>query len=104
MGCFSFICKQCGNAIKSDSFSGEKVKLFLLKDGKVIEQMEGPYDSYGRVFNDEDESIQWKMDWKDVCALMFDSNTENGIAAIHTKCWKNKIPITRSEDDPKQGW
>ena len=50
MGCFSWICKECGKGIKSNSFSGEECKLFLLKDGKVIQKMEGQYDSYGRVF------------------------------------------------------
>jgi hypothetical protein len=41
MGCFSFMCKTCGKPINSDSFRGERCKLFLLKDGKIIEQMEG---------------------------------------------------------------
>ena len=43
MGCFSFMCKECDTSIRSDSFSGELVKLFLLKDGKVIQEMEGEY-------------------------------------------------------------
>lgn len=50
MGCFSFMCKECGTSIRSDSVSGEMVRLFLLKDGKVIQEMEGEYDSYGTVF------------------------------------------------------
>ncbi len=52
MGCFSFICKECEKAVLSNSFAGDKVKLFLLKDGKVIQEMEGQYDSYGRVFKE----------------------------------------------------
>lgn len=68
MGCFSFMCKECDTSIRSDSFSGELVKLFLLKDGKVIQEMEGEYDSYGCVFidgtedptkNDFRKSAQW---------------------------------------------
>ena len=50
MGCFSFLCQKCNKGILSTSFHGEQCKLYLLKDGKVIEMMEGEYDSYGRVF------------------------------------------------------
>lgn len=99
MGCFSFMCKVCGKPILSNSFTGQEVNLYLLKDGKIIEHMSGEYDSYGRVFNENhDGSIEWTMDWKDVCSLMFHKNINNGIAAIHTKC------STRSYDDPNQGW
>ncbi len=104
MGCFSFMCKRCDKAILSNSFRGQKVELFLLKEGKVIEQMSGEYDSYGRVFDNNMESIEWKMDWGDVCDLMFNKNRGNGIAAIHSSCWENEIPCERSYDDPNQGW
>jgi len=105
MGCFSFMCKECKEPILSNSFRGQEVKLFLLRDGKIIEQMEGEYDSYGRVFDKENKkSIEWKMEWHYVCNLIFKPNMENGIAAIHSKCWKDKLPKTRSEDDPDQGW
>lgn len=103
MGCFSYICKECDNPILSDSFSGQEVKLFLLKDGKVIETLEGQYDSYGRVFDNKMESTDWKMDWSDVCDLIWDQNKGNGIAGIHSKCFKN-VPTTQSKDDPNQGW
>lgn len=52
MGCFSFKCKGCDTGINSTSFEGEHCQLFLLRDGKVIQEMEGDYDSYGRVFID----------------------------------------------------
>ncbi len=105
MGCFSYLCKECGEAILSNSFRGENVKLYLLKDGKIIDQMEGEYDSYGRVFTkDLKESIYWKMDWDKVCELEFLNDKSNGIAAIHTKCYKDQIPVTQSEQDPNQGW
>lgn len=105
MGCFSFMCKECGRPILSNSFSGQRVKLFLLKHGKVIQKMEGEYDSYGRVFDKHKEtSILWKKDWNTVCDLMFDDDHSNGIAAIHSKCFTGKIPKTRSDDDPNQGW
>jgi hypothetical protein len=74
MGCFSFICKESGLPVASSSFSGDACRLYLLKDGKVIEEMKGHYDSYGRVFKkNNDESFEWKMDWGEVCELMFDS-------------------------------
>ena len=40
MGCFSFICTECGEPINSDSFSGENVRLSLLDKGKVIESLQ----------------------------------------------------------------
>jgi len=152
MGCFSWLCKECGKGILSTSFDGEQVKLFLLKDGNVIEMMEGNYDSYGRVFTENGkDSIHWKADyddmperekmskemkerckdfseemkesmfksieasldedrqrerdpWGKVCDLMFSHKEDNGIAAIHTRCWKGHIPTTQSENDPNQGW
>jgi len=105
MGCFSFLCKKCGNPILSNSYTGQSVKLFLLKEGKTIEQMEGKYDSYGGVFGSEDESkLKWKLPWNDVCDLMFNPNRSNGIAAIHAKCYHGEIPCERSYDDPNQGW
>ena len=55
------MCKHCGNAVLSSSFDGDPVTLYLLQDGKVIEQMEGQYDSYGRVFREGNEgSHKWK--------------------------------------------
>ena len=116
MGCFSFICKKSGEPILSSSFSGDAVHLFLLKEGKVIEHMFGNYDSYGRVFSNKKDkkdtsltdttSFEWKMDWGDVCDLMFNTDGSNGIAAILEPYWKegDSYPIERSEDDPNQGW
>jgi hypothetical protein len=123
MGCFSFICQSCGRGVKSSSFDGEEVKLFLLKDGKIIQQMEGEYDSYGRVFKNGTQvssvkhklrkSVKWeKVDkkskedaWHQVCDLMHDDdNISNGIAAIHSSCYKGILPTVRSQRDPNQGW
>ncbi len=103
MGCFSFLCQECNKGILSNSYRGELVKLFLIKDKKIIEQMEGEYDSYGRVFDRNLESIDWEMDWDKVCDLMF-NETGDGIAAIHTKCWQNELPTVQSDSDPNQGW
>jgi hypothetical protein len=106
MGCFSFICKESGLPVASDSFSGDAVRLYLLKNGKVIEEMRGHYDSYGRVFKDRtyEYSFEWKMEWGMVCDLMFDKDESNGIAAVLEKYNTDNIPTTRSEGDPNQGW
>ena len=105
MGCFSFICQGCGRPIRSSSFRGERARLFLLKNGHVCERLEGEYDSYGRVFDEEGESIKWGMEWSDVCNLMFDKDRGNGIAAFHTQCHDGVTnPTVRSKGDPDQGW
>lgn len=185
MGCFSFLCKECNKPVNSDSFEGEMVKLFLLKDGKVIQQMEGEYDSYGRVFIDGTQdttvkhplrkSLQWDCPelhemvrneknphqaefykenletglWHSVCDLIskgeghrttkpgklpdlagksqeekdkliheylnpvddgkvyylkgHEPKPGNGIAAIHSRCFK-QVPTVQSDSDPDQGW
>jgi hypothetical protein len=104
MGCFSFICKKCGKGINSTSFHGENVRLSLLQNGKVIEEMQGQYDSYGRVFDKDGESIEWKKDWNGVCDLMFANGKSSGISATHVDCGPDENPTERSEDDPNQGW
>jgi hypothetical protein len=106
MGCFSFVCKESGLPVASSSFDGDACRLYLLKDGKVIEEMRGHYDSYGRVFTDStyEDSFEWKMDWHEVCDLMFDKDESNGIAVILEKYFDGTIPTTRSEGDPNQGW
>jgi hypothetical protein len=111
------MCKECGKPILSNSFRGQKVELFLLRDGKVLQQMSGEYDSYGRVFTkDLKDSILWdnptpeipyddhEDSWNRVCDLMFDKRGNNGIAAIHSKCYDGIQPSSISEDDPNQGW
>ena len=105
MGCFSFICKESGLPVASSSFDGDACRLYLLKNGKVIEEMHGHYDSYGRVFKkNNDESFEWKMDWDEACELMFDKDESNGIAVVLEKYFTGNIPTTRSEQDPDQGW
>ena len=105
MGCFSFICKESGLPVASSSFDGDACRLYLLKNGKVIEEMHGHYDSYGRVFKkNNDESFEWKMDWDEACELMFDKDESNGIAVVLEKYFTGNIPTTRSEQDPEQGW
>lgn len=106
MGCFSFICKESGLPVASSSFDGDACRLYLLKDGEVIEEMRGHYDSYGRVFKDKqcEASFEWKMEWGKVCDLMFNGNSGDGIAVVLEKYFNGKIPTTISEGDPDQGW
>lgn len=105
MGCFSFLCKKSGKPALSTSFNGSPCYLFLLKNGKVIEEMYGNYDSYGRVFKTGlDDSFEWAMSWDDVCDLMFSGDPANGIALILENNYDGVKPTTQSEDDPNQGW
>lgn len=107
MGCFSFICTECGKPINSSSFSGENVRLSLLEDGTVIEEMQGQYDSYGRVFDDSNDmnSVEWEKGWGGVCDLMFDDNPSSGISAAHVACiGPNYMAKNVSKSDPNQGW
>jgi hypothetical protein len=105
MGCFSFICTECGEPVNNSSFSGENVRLSLLEKGKVIEEMQGQYDSYGRVFDKNGDSVEWSKDWGKVCDLMFDDDSNSGMSAAHVACIKDGYKPTKvSEDDPNQGW
>jgi len=104
MGCFSFKCKISGKAANSDSFQGDAVKLYLLEKGKVIEEMYGQYDSYGRVFDENGDSFEWALEWGEVCDLMFDSDEGSGIALVLDEYDDGRVPKTKSEDDPDQGW
>lgn len=105
MGCFSFICKESGLPVASSSFDGDAVRMYLLENGKVVEEMRGHYDSYGRVFHaDKEDSFEWKMEWGKVVDLMFHSDESNGVAVILEKYFTGNIPTTRSEGDPNQGW
>jgi hypothetical protein len=105
MGCFSFICKESGLPVASSSFDGDACRMYLLRDGNVIEEMRGHYDSYGRVFTaDKEDSFQWSLEWGEVCDLMFTDNEGDGIAVVLEKYFTGRIPTTRSESDREQGW
>lgn len=106
MGCFSYICPECDKNILSDGCRGEFVFLFLIKDGRILEHIRGEYDSYGRVFNDDQtESIGWEMDWDTIVDMQFSTNPNNGILAIHSRCFTClPTPLHKSKDDPDQGW
>ena len=85
MGCFSFMCKHCGKAVLSSSFDGDPVTLYLLLDGKVIEQMEGEYDSYGRVFKPGNkDSYKWKANYDVEQTITTMSQHQMELLAKHT--------------------
>jgi len=105
MGCFSYLCRECGDAVNSGSFDGEHCTIYLLKDGEVVEKMTGQYDSYGRVFDANMDSREWKTDkWGNLCDLMFNDNTGDGFAVVHTDCQCGNEWLSQSDDDPEQGW
>jgi len=104
MGCFSFICKESDKPVASSSFDGDSVRMYLLKKGKVIEEMRGQYDSYGRCFDKNMKSMKWSMDWSEVCDLMFSDKDGDGIAVVLEEYFNGEIPTTQSQDDPEQGW
>jgi len=103
------MCKECGDAVLSssepNSSKTDEVHLFLLKEGTVVQTLEGQYDSYGRVFKGTTtDSVHWDMPWSDVCDLMFDKDKGSGLAAVHKRCFTGNVPTTQSDDDPNQGW
>ncbi len=120
MGCFSYICPECKHPICSDSFSGEHCILMLVEDGKVLEWMQGEYDSYGRTFSMDatayktkanglkgvTSSYEWSvMDWGDIVDLHYNDDSYSGISAYHSKCFDGDMEnVTVSDDDPEQGW
>ena len=69
MGCFSFVCKESGLPVASDSFSGDAVRMYLLENGKVREEMRGHYDSYGEYSKILNMKIHLSGKWSGVKLL-----------------------------------
>ena len=106
MGCFSYMCLECGEPILSNGHDGQDVKLFLLKEGQVQQTMEGSYNGYGCTFKGLGKATNsWDMVWDVAVDLHFNDDKSSGFAAIHTECLKDwYAPNTISKDDPDQGW
>lgn len=119
MGCFSYLCKICDDPINVDNNDiGEHCTLYLLENGRVIEEMTGQYNNYGCVYKDKelkhpDCYAEWESyDWSGICDLNFSRTKDCGIAAVHTDCLQlhdlsflnSSFNIkTQSEDAENQG-
>lgn len=105
MGCFSYICKKCGTPINADIGVGEKCIIFLLDKGVVVEQMQGRYDMYGRVIDENGATHEWGYkEWNELCDMQFDEDEGTGFAVFHSACYDGVLPTTKSGDDENQGF
>lgn len=54
MGCFGYICKGCGTSIRGNCHrGGEKCVMIHVRHGEEMGRVEGHYDEYGRVIEQE---------------------------------------------------
>jgi len=54
MGCFGYICKGCGTPINGSNLGGgESCVMIHMRHGKELGRVEGHYDEYGRVAEQE---------------------------------------------------
>ena len=63
MGCFGYICKGCGTSIRGNCHSGgEKCVMIHVRHGQEMGRVEGHYDEYGRVIEQEgmDEELRFR--------------------------------------------
>lgn len=106
---FSYKCNICGEAINSDSFTGELCKLVLIKNGEEIESLQGQYNSQGTVFLPGlKESLSWKsLSQESINDLINNDNINDGIVAYHLNCLENVITLpkqlVKSEYDLGEG-
>jgi hypothetical protein len=106
MGQFSYECKVCDEPVNANHIRGEQCTIYRLENGKVVQQMTGEYDSYGRVHSsdNEDGCVHWEGDWSTLVDLHFNPDMSTGFAITHTRCDAAKLPTTISQIDPNQGW
>ena len=63
MGCFGYICKGCGTSIRGNCHrGGEKCVMIHVRHGEEMGRVEGHYDEYGRVIEQEgmDEELVFR--------------------------------------------
>ena len=102
MGCFSYLCKKCGESIK---INGDCV-LFYIVNGEVQEKLSVKYTGYGTVIDNNDDELLWFTNIDNIQDLHFSENNNSGFAAYHDYCFNEKYlekPLTKSKDDINQG-
>jgi len=97
------MCKSCSKPILSTP-TPDKVILFLLRKGKVTQKLEGIYDGYGRTIKTDGKVTDWRGKWRNIVKLIYNNDDSDGIAAFHERCYDGIEPISKSKDDPNQGW
>lgn len=106
MGCFSYMCKECGVPINDM----ERCIIFFLDKKEVVEIQHGTYDNYGCVHEamtgkESHSGESWKYkEWGKLVDMQFDNDNSSGFAVYHEACYTGQTPRTRSKDDPNQGW
>lgn len=62
MGCFGYICKECGTSIRGDCHDGgEKCVLIHVRHGKEIGRVEGHYNEYGTVIEHDNVNEDYRF-------------------------------------------
>lgn len=65
MGCFGYICKDCGTAIRGDCWDGgEDCVLIHVRHGEEVGRVQGHYNEYGGVIEESkaDENVKFRGD------------------------------------------
>ena len=109
MGNFSYLCSTCNESIKEGHPRGQLTYMYLLVNGKVIEELHGEYNGYGGVFDTNGKDVNWSQDHYEITGLVADdpvslAQGDDGVAAYHQECKPTKTPTKPSFNDPEQGW
>lgn len=94
MGCFGYICKHCGSSIRGDCFSGgEHCVMIHVRSGEEVGWVDGHYDEYGRVIEQEgmDEELKFRGDGKGVNSHNEICNSEFRLEDSYSKVSELKI-------------
>jgi hypothetical protein len=99
MGCFGYICKGCGTSIRGNCFTGgEKCVMIHVRHGEEMGRVEGHYDEYGRVIeqeNLENEDLVFRGEGDginshhEICKSEFEFE-DSHYSAINTKIFNGK--------------
>jgi hypothetical protein len=107
MGCFSYLCNWCENAINNNDYC----ELWLLKDWVLIESMRGTYDNYWSVYNEnliykKNDSFEWETDWIERIELHFSNNNTSWFTWYCWGCLKKlkELRYAKKSKDDKDQW